>query len=460
MLPSVPASLGGLGSASARKQSPYSSVILIAEVTPASKVGSISNLASSRYIVLSGPSLPHMGASWEGKFQLKTTWYQGNPQGSQQVMGPQEMPSKWSGEWHRTMLGSQAYGGPGARAAYVANFTPGAVELVVDPDALRDYMEQLFRGGTLLDVSWISTIVTTGSSSAPLYEIPVFGIQSPFGLLSQITTTQQRKIVRRGRASAWAWHYERIHDIKWDITFDWISRGVGLPPFQPTGATSVKAATASVSAAITAVINGVGNSTSIGTNVSGLSLANLLNLAKTPAAIMQQVTQSINSLSSTITQLGNVASTVATAPAVVAGGLVNAMVTMVSTCTGFLDQFGQVPRAFNSVSSQVAAIAKAGATIQGAVDPIAQAANTAQNVINGRLAGQQFSTPTNSAGSVLPSKILATYITVSGDTPYRVSMKFYNTADNALAILKFNDLPWTITAFAPGTQLFIPNPPL
>src|ERR1700722_19815557 len=52
-----------------------------------------------------------MGAEWAMKVSAVTTWYPGNPdEATQQVLGPQELPSRWNGDWRRTMIGTSPGG--------------------------------------------------------------------------------------------------------------------------------------------------------------------------------------------------------------------------------------------------------------------------------------------------------------------------------------------------------------
>ena len=67
--------------------------ILIEEVT-----------GQQRSVELVGSGMPKQGAAWSSLLKVVTTWYTGNDQATQQVLGPRDPPSKWEGRWARTML--------------------------------------------------------------------------------------------------------------------------------------------------------------------------------------------------------------------------------------------------------------------------------------------------------------------------------------------------------------------
>src|SRR5262245_32022572 len=99
-----------------------------------------------REIELRGPSLPFQEAAWEGEQRLKTVYPAGNPEATQHVLGPRELPSQWEGMWRLT----QMIGAP----AVFRNV--GSETLVTHPADLRDLVENFRVEGTLLRVTWSS----------------------------------------------------------------------------------------------------------------------------------------------------------------------------------------------------------------------------------------------------------------------------------------------------------------
>ena len=127
-----------------------------------------------------------------------TDWYPGNgASATQQVLGPREMPSKWSGEWRRTMM---------VRAPSTYGSAQQSDASVATPATLRDFpgLPVLF-GGALLRVTW----------TVDKQEIAPNGSTQQY----QFATT------RVGRATSWKFPHDDIDDIHWEITFDWSGRG-------------------------------------------------------------------------------------------------------------------------------------------------------------------------------------------------------------------------------------------
>src|SRR3954468_10928771 len=59
-------------------------------------------------LMLDGRTLPFRPITYAGKQRIKTTFYPGNPVGSQQVMGPTIDPSTFKGMWRDRYLGDGA----------------------------------------------------------------------------------------------------------------------------------------------------------------------------------------------------------------------------------------------------------------------------------------------------------------------------------------------------------------
>jgi len=73
-------------------------------------------------IRLRGRALPYRGIDYEGSQRVVTTWYQGNPRATQQIIGPELKPTVINGTWKDRFLGNgtSATGGIGAAAIYAA----------------------------------------------------------------------------------------------------------------------------------------------------------------------------------------------------------------------------------------------------------------------------------------------------------------------------------------------------
>jgi hypothetical protein len=98
-----------------------------------------------RTLTLRGSGLPFHGVGWGGENKVTTTWYNGNPEGSQQVLGPRLLPTDMEGEWKTTLLG---------RTPAVISASGGANTVIRNPDSLRLIFESFRDSGMRLKVSW------------------------------------------------------------------------------------------------------------------------------------------------------------------------------------------------------------------------------------------------------------------------------------------------------------------
>lgn len=129
-------------------------------------------------IVLSGRALPQGEVTLEGDQREKTTWYPGNPEASQQVGGPIEMPTMMSGVW------KDRYVGAGQAVALMRAF-----------DDIR-------RRGPLLEVSWGAGILSAQGGDQ---------VGDPF---------TRRGILKKAKFS-----FPYPQWCRWELTFSW--RGLG-----------------------------------------------------------------------------------------------------------------------------------------------------------------------------------------------------------------------------------------
>lgn len=136
---------------------------------------------SGRTIELRGRALPYRGVSWGGRTRTKNTWYQGNPNATQQVLGPELMPTTAEGMWKdRFMIGAEV----GDESQILVNGSPDEVTTAAGAVAL---FEDLQQSGNSLKVIW--------------------GPQVRTGILVEFTPT-----------------YERTQDVNWRMEFEWRGR--------------------------------------------------------------------------------------------------------------------------------------------------------------------------------------------------------------------------------------------
>ncbi len=142
-----------------------------------------------RSVTLRGRALPYPGGAFEGSQRSTLQWYSGNTVATQQILGPEEMPSVFEGMWKdKFLLDVQS----GETEADIQGFdTPGfsagtAEELVAAMDDMR-------REGQVVRVEW-GPYVRTG-------------------------------IVKRFRSEP-----ERVEDIRWEVEFEFSSRNDETAP--------------------------------------------------------------------------------------------------------------------------------------------------------------------------------------------------------------------------------------
>ena len=407
----------------------YGSSITIEEVTGSRKWS----------VTLAGAGLPHQGAGWETDHRSPTEFYPGNfTQGTQQVIGPKEGPSHWTGIWRRTML-----------LRSPATITPGGQPTqTATPSTLADFLEELLLGGARLRVTWTQTkneyVGTTQSG--------------PF--------TYQK--VREGRPSHHGFFPLTGDDIKWDITWSWVSRGGTQQKAVSTRDGDSSSNAAQVQSSLTDAIALTGT-------LSPQSATNpLLPLSATPLTLGQLETldasflslsfgfnASLISLQAGFGVTADVGLSSSTDTGQVNNSVLSLSVDTIGTCNDFVDAVGQMPVETMSQSDYAgdqayAALAAAQQVLQawGVRDAAQKAATKARILASTNPGGgQKGRQQTSSTG---PGQILAVYRTRDGDTPQALAMFFYQNADKAKSIMAANHLPLGQPSFPTGTLLMIP----
>jgi len=135
-----------------------------------------------RSVLLRGRALPYQGVAWGGEQRTKTTWYQGNPVATIQLLGPTLDPTEMHGTWKWRFLQNQVdlQGFPGIDAQ---NVTP--TDMVAVFDSIRD-------AGNDLRVTW--------------------GPNTRYGVLTKFKPS-----------------WIRLQDVEWEMEFTW----VGSEPIAP-----------------------------------------------------------------------------------------------------------------------------------------------------------------------------------------------------------------------------------
>jgi hypothetical protein len=384
---------------------------------------SASGEAQGRQLVLTGPGLPFMGAEWASKSVVKTKWYNGNPNATQQALGPQEMPSTWQGDWRRTMLGRSP-----------AQYTDekGAVSRVVNPINLWNILETIAREGRMLRVIWSVSSVDAESTG---------------------------QVIREGRMTELHFKPQRLQDIEWTITFDWASRG------RPNPLKVSEARAARVGDIDRDYINKLNQLVALNTiasfaknNPAALTLGQLEAVANYPSTLVNSLARQVQSIGSQVGQVVNIAATLATQPMSIVGRVIDLARNTVSQINGFGDSISRIPAETLTTKSKLADLIRATKTFNKQVDSsevLAQAglafALKMQQQFQAQSAGR-----TNPSRLANPQAATQVYLTKPGDTPERISMIFYKSPDHGGDILRANKLSWHTPTLPPGKALLIP----
>ncbi len=384
-----------------------------------------------REVVLKGPALPFQGASWKSKQSIVTTWYPGNGnQATQQVLGPQELPSSWEGVWRRTQMGKN----PSSVAE-----EGGVPSSIIRPTTMRDLLDEIFYGGSRLRVSWVS-IGSDGTRGT---------------------------VVREGRATEWEFPTDRLSDISWKITFDWYGRGGSIQKVVSTRDEGVAGATTALNAAIEA---------SLGLSLPSLpslprlpklpkiptfSLATLEALTKLPTKLLSDFTRNITSITSKIKQFGQIIDTARNLPNALANTALASAKNSMGIANAFVDKMSRMPIEQATTQRNVRDIVRT-AKVLGQNLEAAQAIARASKQLEMKVRSASSANPGGPAvggakqATSRASSIITTHIVKQGETLLTISVKYYQSPDHAVDIARANHMPWHTINVDRGKILLIP----
>jgi hypothetical protein len=401
----------------------YSSSLLIEELNSTGD-------SVQRSVTLQGPGLPFMGAAWSGKMAMKTTWYPGNgDEATQTLTGPQDMPSDWKGEWNRTRM---------IRSPSIVVDESGAVTQAVSPETLVDALEAMFREGARLRVTWAVTGDSPGASV--------------------------RK-VREGRASQWVFTYTRAQDIEWSVTYEWVGRGRATQKVVSTRDDNLDASVAALNVSVSnlaALIdaNKFINANGIRLAAHHLTLGQLEAFVGAPLAAVNSLRRNLQSIVNDVKRIGDIAQKVRGLPFAIASQAVDFARNTVGLANQFVDQISRTPPEQMTLKQDVSSLTRALGFYNQNKQTSRLVARQAQDFAL-KMRTRQASvalqgTPTNQSVQMRTGDVQAVYVTKQGDTPQRVSQRFYKTPDHARDILRANRLPLSQPTLPPGKPIIIP----
>ena len=416
---------------------PYGSSVTIEELGPAGPG------FTARRVVLLGPSLPFQGAEWASEQNVITTWYPGNAiEATQQVLGPKELPVTWEGVWRRTLMG---------KVPSVYRDETGEEHQIVSPHVLREGLEEIHRGGIRLRVTWSARGNTIVGRRAD-------GTVRP----------ENVTIVREGRIKVLRTPIERHTDIRWSMEFDWAGRGgrqdkaTNVRADDQDAATAAQALETSVNVTIAATTTKVFQVDSlVRKSASRFTLGQLETLANAPTQLATNLTRQLQRNVNTFKRIGDVAKKLRSQPFAVANAVVDFARNTTAIANNFLNDMGRRPPEQISLKTKVSSLLRSVNTFNRFSNGVALNArrgyeldNTIRKIL---VSGANRGALTvRASSSTRAGDIIAVHICKFGDTPQRVSQRYYGNADQGTAVLRANRMPWFTPVFRPGQILIIP----
>lgn len=387
-----------------------------------------------RQVVLRGAGLPKRGANWGGGLRAVTTWYPGNYEATQQVMGPFEAPTQWAGEWNTTRL-----------LRTPCQYTPNGgspQDVVLAPD-LRSLLEDIFRRGSLLLVVWKNQLNDL---------------------------TGPREITRTGRCTTWDFKYDRIEDIPWSMTFEWTGRG---RPQQrviddvsngiASGLFQLEAATFALALAVdTTKIQQ--SRQRLPKSANRFTLGQAEALLDGPNQLMRDLAQKANLVNNRVKRFGDLVNKIAVTPFEITNQALDVATNLVATCNTFVDKMSSIPPEQMDTQQKLAGLTRA-ASYYG--DGVKQAQYTADQATKARYqiaqnspagaSGKNGNAAVVRQGVTAQRSPLAVYLVRQGDTLMSISVKFYGGPAGVFDICKSNALPFGTISPPVGRVLVIPQ---
>lgn len=386
-----------------------------------------------RVVELVGGALPLQGANWDGAQLLVTNWNPGNREATQHVLGPQELPSSWDFSLHTTVINRTPI--------HVTDNKRRTNFNLVRADSLARLFEDIFRGGSLLEVNWISS----ASDSAGLPSV---------------------RVSRLGRAGTWNFNYDRPDDITGSVVFDWVGRGGRQPKVSDLRGEDLLAvsrqAIIRANAASDAVARDVLQSSDRNQPLSAttFTLGDLEAIANGPRDLVDSFARSAQSIANRTQRLGNIINTVKETPAAIAGRAVDIANNAVAVANQFVDQLSREGPETQSLRGKVSNLTRNATYFSTVVNEAGFMTDVYERMAES--ARQRQSSIFASAGSsrrqdrTRVEDAFQVHVPRAGDTMISISLKYYGTPDLGDEIAVANGLP-AMTVEPPKQPIIIPT---
>jgi hypothetical protein len=359
----------------------------------------------ARTVTLTGPGLPFRPATMAVLQKVATTWYSGNTEGSQQVLGPQDPPVTWEGSWHRTMLGKHP----------VQVQQGGATGLLVSPFELMFLFDDITRKGRRLRVTWAAL---DGQNN------------------------DRGKVVREGRLTRCDWDMHRVDDIGWKMNFEWAGRGgvqntVNLFSREGEVVASIVQMQQNANALATygQYQRDKQASAQIPGSASPLSLGQIESLVDAPNNLLKSVTRSGQRIANQLAQVGAIVRKAKNVPY----QLANTALALAKDTTAVMNQFHDVmsrrsPEQ-NTYKNNVTDLLRSTKHFWQATDL------THDLGMSGSELRARVATPAMRDRSKSAKSMLGTHVVKTGETTGTIARKWYGDADLFDLINYANHMP-------------------
>lgn len=375
-----------------------------------------------RRLYLMGGGLPLKGAGFTSATVVSTTWNNGNPEATQQVLTAQELPSDWQGVWRTPQL----LGTP-----CILNDTEGEhfIGLAFE---LKEVVDSFRLAAQLLRVTWTN-------------EIQRLNVD---GSNSQVDSHRE---VRLGRITEFDAKYANLDEIQWDATFEWVGRGAQAQKSVEFRGEDLIAATRDAMQKQDAVAKAVGEARLRALQSAGFRRKNYANqftlgqleqVANAPLAIVDSFATTVNSVSNRMQKLGDIILQVRDVPAALAGKAFDVATGAVAVATSFCDQISQKGPEQQIAGSKLSTLTRTASYFSGAQtqaqrmeasnNTLAQQARRRRSLLAG-MSGAPANNP--KAGDVM-----TVHLPRDGETMTSIAIRYYKS-DLGAELSKANGLP-------------------
>lgn len=391
-----------------------------------------------RRLTLRGAGLPIRGVAFGSTTVVSTTWNNGNPEATQQVLSPQELPTEMSGEWRTNMLLSSGceYEGPEGRRQVGLAFE------------LKEIVDGLRLSGQLLSVVWTNEQVRKAQT----------------GVASAVHTHQEKRL---GRLVEFNPRFSDLDVIQWSATFDWVSRGSQSPKTIDFRGEELVAAVRSAINSLEALTRAVSLAQLRSMQAQGFrqkhftntfTLGQLEQVAESALATVDSFARVAQSASDRLRKIGDLVLATRDLPFAIANRVLDVAQGGVGAVTSFVDQVSQKSPEQQILGSKVSTLTRTAAYFDG-VQTQAQLVEAANNRLSQQARLRRSALGSGSQPLVSSAKsgdVLQTHIPRDGETMTSIAFRYYE-ADLSRELSLVNGLPGETIVPPRRTTLIIPT---